>query len=68
MNAREILLRVDATYGLTVKVGDRVRQGERLSPNAPPGALSIAPVTGVVRSIRFDPDRHDFVIAIAEAQ
>ena len=68
MSKTEAILHVDATHDLTVRVGDRVRQGERLSQSPEPGARSAAPVTGIVRSIRFDPERHEFVIAIAAAQ
>ena len=68
MSVRRSILRVEATYDLTVKVGDRVRQGERLSQNPEPGAAAASPVTGVVRSIRFDPERHEFVITVAAAQ
>jgi Na+-translocating ferredoxin:NAD+ oxidoreductase RnfC subunit len=59
---------MEATYDLTAKVGDRVRQGERLSQNSDPGASSAAPVTGIVRSIQFDPEHHEFVVTIAAAR
>ncbi|MBN1508168.1 MAG: hypothetical protein JW955_15060 [Sedimentisphaerales bacterium] len=65
MSERQAILRVEATCGLTVKVGDTVRQGERLSQCPEPGAGSTAPATGIVRSIRFDGERHEFVVAIA---
>jgi Na+-translocating ferredoxin:NAD+ oxidoreductase RnfC subunit len=64
MSTHEIILRVDATYDLTVKVGDRINRGDTLSQNPERGAPSTAPATGVVRSIRFDPERHEFVIVI----
>jgi Na+-translocating ferredoxin:NAD+ oxidoreductase RnfC subunit len=67
MSEKQVILRVDATYDLTVKVGDRVRQGERLSRNPEPDAPSTSPATGVVRSVQFDPERHEFVIVIAQA-
>jgi len=68
MSGKQAILRVDATYDLTVKTGDAVRQGERLSHDPSKGTASIAPMTGVIRSIRFDPDHHEFVIVIAGAQ
>jgi hypothetical protein len=68
MRGQEVILCVDATYNLTVKLGDTVRQGERLSRDLSPGTLSMAPTTGVVRSVQFDPERHEFVIVIAGAQ
>lgn len=67
MSAEETILRVDATYNLTVKVGDRVRRGERLSQNREPAASSVAPAAGVIKSIQFDPEHHEFVVAIAPA-
>jgi len=45
------------TRGLTLP------EAGKTSPE--PGALSTAPVAGIVRSIRFDPERHEFVIVIA---
>ena len=68
MSGHTIILRVDATYDLTVKVGGRIRQGERLSQNPSAGASAAAPATGVVKSIRFDPERHEFEIVITRAQ
>jgi len=65
LSTRETILRVDATYDLTVRVGDRVNKGDTLSQNPESGERSAAPVAGTVRSIRFDPARHEFVIAIA---
>jgi len=65
MSTHETILRVDATYDLTVKVGDRVCRGDRLSQNPEAGAVSTASVAGAVRSIQFDPERHEFVIGIA---
>ncbi len=65
MSEHETVLRVDATYDLAVKVGDSVRQGDRLSQNPEADRLSTAPVAGIVRNIRFDPERHEFVIVIA---
>jgi Na+-translocating ferredoxin:NAD+ oxidoreductase RnfC subunit len=65
MSGEETTVRVDATYDLTVKAGDRVRRGERLSRAPEPAARPIAPVAGVIKSIQFDPERHEFVIVIA---
>jgi len=67
MSTQETILRVDATYDLTVKVGDRVCRGDRLSQNPEAGAVSTASVAGTIRSIQFDPERHEFVIVIAAA-
>jgi len=67
MSGRKTILRVDATYDLMVKVGDRVRRGQRLSHGPSPQVRSAAPAAGVIESIQFDPERHEFVVAIAPA-
>jgi Na+-translocating ferredoxin:NAD+ oxidoreductase RnfC subunit len=67
MSGQQIILRVEATYDLTVEVGDRVRRGERLSRSPESDATSAAPVAGTVKSIQFDPERHEFVIVIVTA-
>jgi Na+-translocating ferredoxin:NAD+ oxidoreductase RnfC subunit len=67
MSALPVLVQIDATYGLTVEVGDYVRRGERLGnvPGAP--TACVCPVDGTVESIRFDGERHEFVISITPA-
>jgi len=65
MSAAELILRVDATYDLIVKAGDRVRRQQRVSQNPEPHARAKAPIAGIIKSIQFDPERHEFVIAIA---
>jgi len=62
MSARETIVRVDATYDLRVRVGDPVHRGDRISDA--PAQHAFAPVSGVVKSIQFDPQNHEFVIAI----
>ncbi len=68
MSENQAILRVDATHDLTVEVGDKVHRGEQLSRDPMRGTASTAPTTGTVRSIRFDPGHHEFVIVIADAQ
>jgi Na+-translocating ferredoxin:NAD+ oxidoreductase RnfC subunit len=63
MSGDETIVRVSATYHLTVQVGDRLRQGEKIQEAAPMDET--APVSGIVTSIRFDPGNHEFIIAIA---
>lgn len=67
MSDKQAIVRVDATYDLTVKVGDRVRRAERLSSAPESDATSAAPVAGTIRSIQFHSERHEFVIVIAPA-
>lgn len=61
----EITLRVDATWHLTVAVGDAVTQGREMNEDPKMDESSRAPVSGVIKSIQFDPGRHEFVIVIA---
>jgi len=65
MSAAPIILRVSATYHLNVKVGDRVHPGERLHNGPNEDGRSIAPVSGIVRSVEFDTGAHEFIVVIA---
>ena len=62
MSGEEIILKAEATRGLKVKVGDRVRQGEHVGRAE--GEAVTSPVTGVVKRITFEAERHEFVIVI----
>jgi Na+-translocating ferredoxin:NAD+ oxidoreductase RnfC subunit len=66
MSENETIVRVSATYHLTVDVGDTIHRGDAIS-QAPEAQISVAPVSGTVRDIRFDPQNHEFVIAILPA-
>lgn len=63
----QVTLRLDATWHLTVAVGDTVRRGQRMNEGPETNESSRAPVSGIVKSIQFDPDHHEFVIVIAPA-
>lgn len=62
MSTRQTIMRVDATYDLRVEVGDAIHRGDRISDA--PAQQTLAPASGVVKSIQFDPQNHEFVIAI----
>jgi Na+-translocating ferredoxin:NAD+ oxidoreductase RnfC subunit len=64
MTEKQIILRVDATYHLKVQTGDRVHRAQSLCDSPNENGRLTAPVAGIVKSIRFDPDRHEFVIAL----
>jgi Na+-translocating ferredoxin:NAD+ oxidoreductase RnfC subunit len=51
---------VDATHSPDVEAGQRVQEGQKLSEDA----ASMAPLSGVVQSVRFDGEAHAFVIVI----
>jgi Na+-translocating ferredoxin:NAD+ oxidoreductase RnfC subunit len=65
MSGNEAIVRVDATGHLRISEGDRVRRGDKLSDADVRNAT--APVSGVVKSIRFDAGAHEFVVVIARA-
>lgn len=60
----ETIIRIDATCHLKIRLGDRIRRGEPVCEGADAEG-SLAPVSGTVKSIQFDPDNHEFVISIA---
>ena len=64
MSERETIVRVSATGGLNVQVGERVRRGQELSAGPSTDSPSTAPVSGFIERIQFDPDNHEFVIVI----
>lgn len=65
MAVKRTVVRVEATYGLTVKVGDHVRPGQSLCDAAPATQDSfVCPVPGTIETVRFDPERHEFVITV----
>jgi len=63
----EVTLRLDATWHLTVAVGDTVRRGQKMNESPETDESSRAPVSGTVKSIQFDPGHHEFVIVMAAA-
>ena len=65
MSGSPIVLRVNATYDLNVRVGDRIRPGERLHNGPNEDGHLIAPVSGIVQSIEFDAGDHEFIVVIA---
>jgi Na+-translocating ferredoxin:NAD+ oxidoreductase RnfC subunit len=67
MSKTQIILRVSATYHLNVEVGDKVHRGERLREGPNEDGRSVAPVSGIVKSIQFDAGNHEFVLVIAPA-
>jgi len=64
MSEQDSTVRISATEGLSVRVGDRVRRGQQLSAGPSSDSASTAPVSGIVKSIQFDPGQHEFVIVV----
>jgi Na+-translocating ferredoxin:NAD+ oxidoreductase RnfC subunit len=64
MSDAEIVLRIDATEGPKVQVGDRVRQGQRLAAGGAETEATATPVSGTITRIDFDAAAHEFVLVI----
>lgn len=65
MSTQQTILRVSATYHLKVEVGRRVHRGDRIHDGPETDGPATVPISGVVKSIEFDPGSHEFVIVIA---
>ncbi|MFZ0033874.1 MAG: hypothetical protein WAK60_02645 [Sedimentisphaerales bacterium] len=63
MNSTEITLRIDATCGLKIKSGDKIRKGQYISTNQE--QVMTSPVSGTVKSVNFDSDNHEFLIVVS---
>ncbi len=61
---KQIVLTADATCGVDAKVGDHIPAGRRIGVQTETGKPLIAPQSGAVSEIIFDPDRHEFRIVI----
>lgn len=59
-------LRIDATYGLKIKSGDKIRRGQYISTHREDATTS--PISGTVKSIHFDAENHEFVIVVLPAE
>ncbi len=64
MSRQETILRVSATYHLKVEVGHVVRRGDRIHDGPESDGPATTPLSGTVKSIDFDPGRHEFLIVI----
>jgi Na+-translocating ferredoxin:NAD+ oxidoreductase RnfC subunit len=63
MNRSEVTLRIDATYGLKIKSGDKIHKGQHIGTNQKDAVIS--PISGTVKSVRFAPDNHKFLIVVS---
>ncbi len=63
MNKADITLRIDATFGLKIRPGDKIRKGQDISTNQKQPVTS--PESGTVKSINFDNDNHEFLVVIS---
>ncbi|MCK4914431.1 MAG: hypothetical protein KAS69_07565 [Planctomycetes bacterium] len=63
----EIIIRKDATADLKIKIGDRVCNGRIVSTktNSACEQLTTLPISGIIKSIRFDGNSHEFIIVVS---
>ena len=57
-------LEVEATRGIKVKVGDRVKKGEKIDLVSQVSDPVLSPAEGIVEEISFDDRKHMFVIRL----
>jgi Na+-translocating ferredoxin:NAD+ oxidoreductase RnfC subunit len=65
MNKSEVTLRIDATFGLKIKSGDKIYKGQHIGTKQQQTVSS--PISGTAKSIRFDSENHEFVVVILPA-
>ena len=63
MNKANVTLKIDATYGLKIKPGDKICKGENILENRQ--EIFSSPVSGKIKSTRFNPDNHEFQVVIS---
>jgi len=61
MTPRQVVIRVEATCSPAAAPGERVRPGQLVCPESQTPAY---PTSGIVQSVRFDPNAHEFVIVV----
>jgi len=65
---KEISLKVEASYGLSVKVGDVIEAGMRIGNALDNKKPLKTPMDGTVKSIVFDSKDHSFVVVITAGE
>lgn len=58
-----MIYKVDATFGILVKVGDKVKRGEKLGVSSDLKDVLVEE-EGTVKNILFDGNQHVFIIEI----
>ena len=65
MNKSDIILRIDATFGLKVKPGDKICKGQHIGTKQE--QIVSSPLSGTAKSIRFDSTNHEFLVVVSPA-
>ncbi len=61
-----IMLQVEAGPGVKIKVGDKVKKGEKIGISPDQTNLILSPVNGIIEDISFDGQGHLFVVKVKE--
>jgi Na+-translocating ferredoxin:NAD+ oxidoreductase RnfC subunit len=64
----EVVLRTDATFGLKVKIGDKVRKGRKIGTEPNTQCSVASPIRGVVKSVSFDSESHEFLVVVSSTK
>ncbi len=64
----EVVLRTDATFGLKVKIGDKVRRGQKIGTEPAAQCPAASPISGVIKSFSFDFESHEFLVVISSTK
>ena len=64
----KVVLRTDATFGLKVKIGDKVRRGREIGTEPNTQCPSTSPISGVIKSVSFDPESHEFLVVVSSTK
>jgi len=61
---KDVILTIEATRDVMVRVGDRIQRGETLSEGTAGPDTTTCPISGTITAIDFDPKNHEFAISI----
>ncbi len=64
----KVVLRTDATFGLKVKIGDKVRRGREIGTEPAAQCPVASPISGVIKSVSFDPESHEFLVVVSSTK
>ena len=65
MNKSDITLRIDATFGLKIKPGDKICKGQHIGTKQE--QIVSSPVSGTAKRICFDSENHEFMVVVSPA-